>query len=39
VVAVIRAVHDKVAQRTELRLGRVAQDALAGVKHSSTLAP
>jgi hypothetical protein len=39
VVAVIKAVHDKVAQGTELRLGRVAWDALADVRDSSTSAP
>jgi hypothetical protein len=39
VVAVIRATRDKGAQRTELRLDRVAQDALADGKHSSTVAP
>jgi hypothetical protein len=39
VVVVIKATHDKGAQWTELRLDRVAQDALADVKHSSTLAP
>jgi hypothetical protein len=36
---VVKAVHDKVAPETELRLGRVAWDALADVKDSSTSAP
>jgi hypothetical protein len=39
VVVVIEATHDKGAQRIELRLDRVAQGALADVKHSSALAP
>ena len=38
VVAVMKAVHDKVAQGTGLRLGRLAWDALAE-KDGSTSAP
>jgi hypothetical protein len=39
VIGAIRATYGKGAWRTELRLERVAQDVLVGVKHTSALAP